>query len=29
MGADIYLRWKGMTEKDKQKQITGYVFFGS
>jgi hypothetical protein len=24
MGADIYLIWKGMTESDKKKQITGF-----
>ena len=24
MGADIYLKWEGMTEKDKAKQITGF-----
>lgn len=24
MGADIYLGWKGMTEKEHKKQITGF-----
>ena len=24
MGIDIYLKWKGMTEEDKQKQFTGF-----
>jgi hypothetical protein len=24
MGADIYMKWKGMTKKDKDNQITGY-----
>ncbi len=24
MGHDIYLRWEGMTEKDKSNQITGF-----
>ena len=24
MGIDIYLRWKGMTKKDRENQITGF-----
>lgn len=24
MGVDIYLKWKGMSEKDKKKQYQGY-----
>ena len=24
MGIDIYLRWKGMTKKDRKNQITGW-----
>ena len=24
MGIDIYMRWDGMTEEDRDKQITGF-----
>ena len=24
MGIDIYMRWNGMTEEDREKQITGF-----
>ena len=24
MGIDIYMRWEGMTEEDREKQITGF-----
>ena len=29
MGVDVYLEWEGMTEKDRERQITGFKSKGS